>query len=123
MKEGLTPLWPAHAALGPAQLVADRHEDLAQTLTLPRREDDDAGQVVVVPAHLLFGEEANNLACTFPTAVSELGRRGVVHKEEEREPLDVEADRLAVEEELPEQRSVLAVELEMRAEAREGEKY
>jgi hypothetical protein len=83
---------------------------------LPRREDKDAGEVVVIPRHFLFGEEADDLAPRLLDRgdvriwVDGRGRWGVDEKVV-FEAGDVEEDGLVVEEELCEEREVLAEEL------------
>ncbi len=57
----LTFLRPTNPSLASTELVADAHQDLAQAFPLPGRKDEDAREVVVIPAHLLLGEEADDL--------------------------------------------------------------
>ena len=55
-------LRPAVPPFPPRELVRHAHQDATQPFALPGREDQDAGQVVVVPRQFLFGEEADDLA-------------------------------------------------------------
>lgn len=77
---------------------------------MPRRENEDAGEVVVVPAHLLLAEEADNL----PTLLLRVGDAVVgciVHEEVVVEGSDVVEDGFIVEEEFGKKGKVLAEEL------------
>lgn len=57
----LTFLRSSQPPFSPAELVADAHEHLTKASSLPWRKDHDASDIVVVPAHLLFAEEADDL--------------------------------------------------------------
>jgi hypothetical protein len=72
-----TLLGPAESALSLAHLVAGAHEHLAKALLLPRRKHEDARQVVVIPAHLLLAEEADDLVLRCSGSGSGIGARGV----------------------------------------------
>lgn len=77
---------------------------------MPRRENEDAGEIVVVPTHLLLAEEADNL----PTLLLRVGDAVVgyiVHEEVVVKGSDVVEDRFVVEEEFGEKGKVLAKEL------------
>ena len=99
----LTLLRPSHAALPLTHLIACAHDDLTQPLLLPWREYQYTRQVIVVPAHLLLAEEADDL----------VGAAGGVGGGQEvvKEGRGVVKDGLCVEEELGEEGEVLGVEL------------
>ena len=102
-------LRPSDAVFPPAELVADSHEDLAETFALPGWEDEDAGEVVVVPAHFFFAEEADDLGGG--GAACALHGRGRVEEEVVIEGGHVKEDGFVVEEELGEKGEVLGEEL------------
>jgi hypothetical protein len=52
----------AQSSFSATELVADCHEQLSQATFLPWRKDENAGYIVVVPAHLLLAKEAHDLA-------------------------------------------------------------
>ena len=74
--EVLTLLWATDPALSPAELVTHTHEYLAQPSLLPRREDQDASKVVVIPTHLLLREETDHLLRSRLVSIGQ--RRGAV---------------------------------------------
>lgn len=76
-------------------------------MALPGREDEDAGEVVVVPRHFLFAEEADGVRKRGAGG----GGRGVAHEEVVVEAEHVEEDGLVVEEELCEEGEVLRKDL------------
>jgi hypothetical protein len=104
--EELTLLGPAHAALPLAQLVARAHEYLAQALLLPGRKHKDAREVVVVPAHLLLAEEADDLVLRRRHIIKvrmRYARGGIVRDEQVvQERRHVVEDGFCVEEQLGE---------------------
>jgi hypothetical protein len=83
--------------------VGDGDEEGAEAFALPGREYEDAGKVVIVPGHLLLGEEADALL----GAGLEVG----VDEKEVSERLDVEKDGFVVEKEFGEERKVLTIQL------------
>lgn len=105
----LTLFRTANASFSPAQFVAHAHQHLPQTLPLPRRENQNAGQIIVVPAHLLFAEEANDLARP--------GHGVGVDEQVVQKGGDIVKDGLGVEEQLPEEGQILRVELGVGASA------
>ena len=105
-----------HPSIFPAELVARRNQHLREPLLLPRRENADACEVVVVPAQLLLREESNYLpACGLRVStaqrVGDVWFRVLEHKEVVQEGRDVEEDGFDVEEELREEGEVLRVQL------------
>ena len=77
---------------------------MSQPSPLPRREDEDACYIVVIPAHLLLAEESHHLAIRVGCGVAEYER--VVE-----ECAGVEEDGLRFEEEFGEEGEVLGVKL------------
>lgn len=71
---------------------------------MPGGEDEDAGEVVIVPAHFLFAEETND----FGGGVRDVGG---VHEEKVIEGGDVEEDGFVVKEEFGEEGEVLSEKL------------
>ena len=70
---------------------------------MPGREHEDASEVIVIPAHLLFAEESNDLGGS---------RSGwSVYEEVVIEGCHIEEDGFVVEEELGEEGDVLGKEL------------
>jgi hypothetical protein len=133
-----TLLGPAESALSLAHLVAGAHEHLAKALLLPRRKHEDARQVVVIPAHLLLAEEADDLVCrrsgsgsgsgsvirgisvrgisirggvAVEARVGDGGGRAVRDEQVVEEGRDVVEDGFGVEEELCEEAQVLGIQL------------
>lgn len=76
---------------------------MTKTSSLPGWEDQDTGEVVVVPRHLLFAEEAGYLSVG---VIGSLQDEGVVE-----EGRGVEEDGFGLEEEFGEEGEVLAVQL------------
>lgn len=74
---------------------------------MPRREDEDAGDVVVVPRHFLFGEEADDLR----RLLGGVCWNGVEDEGIVEEGAAVEEDGFGFEEELGEEGEVLGVQL------------
>lgn len=109
-------LGPAEETFAAGDFVGYAHEERAEAFALPGREDQDAGEVVVVPGHFLLGEEADYLAAwlydrdKIGVGIGRRGRRGV-NEEVVLEAGDVEEDRFVVEKELGEEGEVLAKEL------------
>jgi hypothetical protein len=77
---------------------------------LPRRKYQYTSQVIVIPGHLFFREEADDLC--FKRV-----RRGV-YEQEVIEARDIEEDRFIIQEELCEEGKVLAKELFVNTSAR-----
>jgi len=83
-------LRPTQPLLPSTHLITRAHEYLPQSLFLPGRKHQDACEIVVVPAHLLFAEEAHDLPLRTESTrlciVAETGIRylrcGVVRDEE-----------------------------------------
>lgn len=98
-----TLLRPTEPPLPFAQLVADGHEHLPEAALLPGRKHEDAREVVVVPAHLLLAEEADDLRAA----------AGRVREDQQvvQEGRHVVEDGFCVEEQLREEGEVLRVEL------------
>ena len=76
---------------------------------MPGREDEDAGEVVVVPGHLFLAEEADDLLGRGVGCEGAWRRR--VHEEVVVEGGNVEEDGFVVEEEFREEGEVLREEL------------
>ena len=96
----------ANAVLSSAELVAYAHQDLTEAFALPGREHEDAGEVVIVPAHFLFAVEANDLRVVRASAVRSVDEEIVI------EGGDIEEDGLVVEEEFCKEGEILGEELE-----------
>ena len=112
----LTFLGSTKSSLPLTHLITRAHQNLTQTLLLPRRENQYARQIVVVPAHLLLAEEANDLTLSNRRVAIKscvrYARRWIVRdKEVVEEGGDVVKNRLCVEEELGEETQVLREEL------------
>ena len=75
---------------------------MTKALTLPRREYEDAGKVVVIPRELLFAEEADDLRHGW------LGSGVGVDEQIIEERAHVEEDGFGVEEEFGEEREILS---------------
>ena len=73
---------------------------MPEAFALPGREDQDAGEVVVVPGHFFFAEEAYYLAVGVCVGG---GGRGPLDEEVVEEGGDVEEDGFGVEEEFGEE--------------------
>ena len=99
-------LWPTHPALSSAKLVAHTHENFAKAFALPRREDEDTGKVIVVPAHFFLAEEADDLGM-----MMRAGAVGGVDEEVVVEGGDIEEDRLVVEEKFCKEGQILGEKL------------
>lgn len=98
-----TLLRPTKSRLPLTQLVAHSHEYLSKPLPLPRWKHKNAGEVVVIPAHLLLAEEAHNLGVS-RRATDRGGWVGIVrHKQVVEERSHVVKDGLRVEKELGEE--------------------
>lgn len=96
---------PADAVFAFAELVAYAHQDFPEAFALPGREDEDAREVVVVPAHFLFAEEADDLGVR--GGLRGRGRRSV-HEEVVVEGGHVEEDGFIVEKKFREEGEVLS---------------
>lgn len=57
----LTALWATRTTFALAHCIASGHELLTIAPRLEWREDEDAGQIVVVPTELFLTEEADDL--------------------------------------------------------------
>ena len=88
-----------------AKFVAYTHENLAKAFALPGREHKDTREVVIVPAHFLLTEEADDLE------MWRAGASGGVDEEVVVEGGDIEEDGLVVEKELREEGQILGEKL------------
>lgn len=85
-------------------------------MLLPRRKDQDASQIIIIPAHLLLAEEADDLILSHGRVSIELcagyAWRGIMRDEQiVEEGCDIVEYRFRVEEELGEETKILCVEL------------
>lgn len=91
--------------LSSAKFVAYTHENLAKAFALPGREHKDAREIIIVPAHFLFTEEADDLGMWRAGAIRGVDEEVVV------EGGDIEEDGLVVEEKLREEGQILGEKL------------
>lgn len=54
-------LWAANDLLATRYLVGYSDQEGAETFMLPGREHEDAGEIVVIPRHLLLAKESDDL--------------------------------------------------------------
>lgn len=106
----------SHSPLSLTHLITRAHENLPQALFLPRRKHQYTRQIVVVPAHLFFAEEAHHLVLNDRRVAIELcvryARRWVVRdKKVVKEGRNIVEDGFRVKEEFGEKAQILRVEL------------